>query len=216
MTHHSMSGTETDTLQFFGRVNASISHELKNILAIISETTGFLDDLVQLARQGKQFDLAILEKSNKSIAEEIERGFHTIRQMNKFAHSVDDTDASTDVAACTELASNLSAFLSSAKPVRIVEPAGEIRVQTVPVLLINALYQVICTLCREQNVTGITVGFEAVADGGAAVVFSGPGLGSPFPGEIIPEGMKSRLGIELETSGDSNELKMRIPAGIGR
>ena len=35
-------------LVFFGKVNASISHELKNILAIISETTGFLKDLAEM------------------------------------------------------------------------------------------------------------------------------------------------------------------------
>ena len=29
--------TDKDDLAFFGKVNASISHELKNILAIISE-----------------------------------------------------------------------------------------------------------------------------------------------------------------------------------
>ena len=38
-----------EDLTFFGKVNASISHELKNILAIISETAGLLGDLVHLA-----------------------------------------------------------------------------------------------------------------------------------------------------------------------
>ncbi len=33
-----------EDLVFFGKVNASISHELKNILAIISEAAGLLND----------------------------------------------------------------------------------------------------------------------------------------------------------------------------
>jgi hypothetical protein len=41
-----------DSLAFFGKVNASISHELKNVMAIISETTGLLGDLSEMARGG--------------------------------------------------------------------------------------------------------------------------------------------------------------------
>ncbi|MBW1849305.1 MAG: sensor histidine kinase, partial [Deltaproteobacteria bacterium] len=32
-----------EDLIFFGKINASISHELKNVLAIISETAGLLN-----------------------------------------------------------------------------------------------------------------------------------------------------------------------------
>jgi hypothetical protein len=41
-----------DSLAFFGKVNASISHELKNVMAIISETAGLLGDLSEMARGG--------------------------------------------------------------------------------------------------------------------------------------------------------------------
>ena len=39
-----------DNLAFFGKVNASISHELKNVMAIIAETAGLLGDLSEMAR----------------------------------------------------------------------------------------------------------------------------------------------------------------------
>ena len=39
-----------DSLAFFGKVSASISHELKNVMAIISETAGLLGDLSAMAR----------------------------------------------------------------------------------------------------------------------------------------------------------------------
>ncbi len=38
-------------LSFFGRSNRLISHELKNVLAIISETTSLLDELIEAIRQ---------------------------------------------------------------------------------------------------------------------------------------------------------------------
>ena len=31
-------------LQFFGKMSASISHEIKNVLAIINENTGLIED----------------------------------------------------------------------------------------------------------------------------------------------------------------------------
>jgi hypothetical protein len=32
-------------LQFFGKMSASISHEIKNVMAIINENAGLLEDL---------------------------------------------------------------------------------------------------------------------------------------------------------------------------
>ncbi len=115
MTSHASDLIHKQGLQFFGSVNASISHELKNIFAIISETAGFLNDLTQLSKQGQAFDLSLLENCSNSIAEEIERGFDTIRQMNQFAHSVDDPVKETAVHDTLALAVKLTGFLSFAK-----------------------------------------------------------------------------------------------------
>jgi light-regulated signal transduction histidine kinase (bacteriophytochrome) len=73
-----------DDLAFFGKVNASISHELKNILAIISEAAGLLQDLTEMAAKGKKIELEMLQTCSQDIIEEIQRGFATIKQMNKF------------------------------------------------------------------------------------------------------------------------------------
>jgi hypothetical protein len=42
-----------ESLAFFGKINASISHELKNVMAIISETAGLLKDLSDMAATGR-------------------------------------------------------------------------------------------------------------------------------------------------------------------
>jgi C4-dicarboxylate-specific signal transduction histidine kinase len=43
-------------LQFFGRMSASISHELKNALAIIKENAGLLADYVAMMGKGTPID----------------------------------------------------------------------------------------------------------------------------------------------------------------
>lgn len=138
-------------LQFFGSVNASISHELKNIFAIISETAGFLNDLTQLSKQGKKFELSLLENCSNSIAEEIERGFDTIRQMNQFAHSVDDPVKETSIADTLVLAVKLTGFLSYAKKTHIDDTTKDITVLTSPFLLQNLIYRTLCALYKSVD-----------------------------------------------------------------
>jgi len=73
---------ENDDLAFFGKVNASISHELKNILAIISEAAGLLQDLTEMATKGEKIELEMLNTCSQDIIEEVQRGFVTVKQMN--------------------------------------------------------------------------------------------------------------------------------------
>ena len=45
-------------LQFFGKMTASISHEIKNVLAIINENAGLLEDLALMADRGAEIGRA--------------------------------------------------------------------------------------------------------------------------------------------------------------
>jgi len=45
-----------NALKFFGKMTASISHELKNVLAIINENAGLLEDLCAMAEKGRPVD----------------------------------------------------------------------------------------------------------------------------------------------------------------
>lgn len=76
-------------LAFFGRTNRFISHELKNILAIISETLGLIDELLELAETGKTLKPGKLRSLSESVLEEVDRANEIIRNMNAFGHSVD-------------------------------------------------------------------------------------------------------------------------------
>jgi hypothetical protein len=148
MTSHASDLVHKQGLQFFGSVNASISHELKNIFAIISETAGFLNDLTQLSKQGQTFDLSLLENCSNSIAEEIERGFDTIRQMNQFAHSVDVPVTETRIHDTLTLAVKLTGFLSFARKTRLESSGNEITIVTSPFLLQALVYRTLSALYR--------------------------------------------------------------------
>lgn len=76
-------------LAFFGTITASISHELNNVLSIINEYSGLLDDLVSADNKGLSLENERIKKITLNIAEQIKRQQEIIKILNRFAHRVD-------------------------------------------------------------------------------------------------------------------------------
>ena len=89
-------------LHFFGKISASISHELKNVLAIINENAGLLEDFALMADRGVPFDAARLKTMAHAFKKQISRADTIIRNMNRFAHSTDQTVVTVDLAETIE------------------------------------------------------------------------------------------------------------------
>jgi hypothetical protein len=209
---------KTDCLTFFGKVNASISHELKNILAVISETAGLLSDLTEAAKRGRTLEPEMLSSCSEAIVEEVQRGFSTIKQMNKFAHSVDDPIQQVDVAEIVELMINLSKFLSFASKIRFNRADGQgIAVLTSQFLLQDLVYKTILFAFESigpEKEFGITI--KPSEAGGGTIEFSG--LGSieerTSEKEKIEEAAKL-IEAEIFFKSDSGAIEIFVPATLG-
>ncbi|WP_299977283.1 hypothetical protein [Desulfobacula sp.] len=201
-------------LKFFGKVNASISHELKNILAIISETSGLLNDLTDLAKQGKDLKLSMFENCSASIAEDIQRGFTTIKQMNRFAHSVDIPIKEINLFETLELTINLSGFLSFASKVQINNSDQETKsILTCPFLLQNLIYQILIFTYESVGPDGdIHIRIDSKNNDGAHLIFSSPAQLTlkGFPTQKIQKTVDV-LGVELNINESPHELDIWIP-----
>ena len=203
-----------EDLTFFGKVNASISHELKNILAIISETAGLLGDLTQKAKRDGKIDLDLIDTCSNDIVEEIQRGFATIKHMNRFAHSVDHAIDSVDLIDVLELMINLAGFLSFASKVSF-DPAeqSDRMIRTCPFRLQNLMYQTLVFAFKSVGPDGqIRVSMQREPDGGARYTFSG--LGSKGSDSFPPEETKkiaASIGAEIQTDDDSRSVNIRFP-----
>ncbi len=208
MNQHTIDLVNKQGLQFFGSVNASISHELKNIFAIISETAGFLNDLTQLSKQGKKFELSLLENCSNSIAEEIERGFDTIRQMNQFAHSVDHPIKETSIPDTLTLAVKLTGFLSYTKKTQIDASAADITVLTSPFLLQNLIYRTLCAVYKSMDTKDtLNIFFHEKDPDTVSLTFS---WGSPLALKEFPDqhttDVADALGAVISISDNSLDL----------
>jgi signal transduction histidine kinase len=202
-----------DDLVFFGKVNASISHELKNILAIVSEAAGLLQDLTEMVTRGQKIELEMLKTCSQDIVEEIQRGFTTIKQMNTFSHSVDVPLKSVNLIEVLDLMINLAGFLSFASKVRFDPPQDEASiVSTCPFRLQNLVYHTLVFAFKSVGVDGeIQVAVHRETNSSARIAFSGLGTegGLPFPSEET-KNIAASIGAEIRMADDSQAIDILV------
>ncbi|WP_372683030.1 hypothetical protein [Desulfosarcina sp.] len=207
-----------DSLAFFGRVNASISHELKNVMAIISETAGLLGDLSELARGGKSIDPEMLTSSTDSIIEEIQRGFTTIRQMNRFAHSVDTPVASVDLMEILDLVCNLSGYLSFAGKTNLHAGAGTAAMaQTCPFILQAILYQAMVHIFQNTGPRAkLDISVQSNTESNWRICFSGFSFKEleVFSDDRVNH-MAASIGVSIRWNRTSDCLEIDVPISFG-
>ena len=129
-------------LQFFGRISASISHEIKNVLAIVNENAGLLEDLTLLADRGKPLDPARLKLMAQAVKKQVSRADGIIKNMNRFAHSIDQTIKTDDLDQTIELVIDLTNRLAAMRGIKVnlQLPASPLTITTAPFYLMNLLW----------------------------------------------------------------------------
>lgn len=171
---------ETDTLReeglrFFGKMNASLSHEIRNSMAVINENAGLIRDLLLMAEKRGPADLGRIDSLAQRISEQIRRANGIVDNMNKFAHSVDDSVRAVDVIGCLRLVTELSGRFAAMRGVglHLEESSAPLEITTSPFLLQNLI-----SLCLERAMDatpeGGTVSMKVEQEGGCACIrFSG-------------------------------------------
>ena len=129
-------------LQFFGRISASISHEIKNVLAIVNENAGLLEDLTLMADRGKPMDPARLKMMAQAVQKQVGRADGIIKNMNRFAHSIDQNITTADIDQTIELVIALTARFAAMRAVKVdlQLPASPLTIPTAPFYLMNLLW----------------------------------------------------------------------------
>ena len=206
-----------ESLSFFGSVNASISHELKNVMAIISETAGLLGDLSEMARRGTVIEPDMLTSSTDSIVEEIQRGFDTIRQMNRFAHSIDTPVTSVDLMEILDLVRNLSGYLAFAGNMHL-HPCDGARpiVLTSPFILQAVIYQAVLQTFRSAGPDArLDVSVQSRDDSTWRILFDGFSLddADSFPDDRFNR-MAASIGVSIHWDRSSKCLQMDVPVSM--
>jgi C4-dicarboxylate-specific signal transduction histidine kinase len=161
-------------LQFFGKMSASISHEIKNVLAIINENAGLLEDLALMAEKGRQIDMDRVKTVAGKIRNQVVRADNIVKNLNRFAHGADDFKGEVELDDALRFVVMLSSRLFDMHGVSLEQTPvdNSVLITTTPFLLQNLLW-----LCMNfaMEVTGeekkVQLFVEKVA-GGARIRFS--------------------------------------------
>jgi signal transduction histidine kinase len=82
---------------FIGKVTASATHELRNVLAIVKESAGLIEDIVEASKESGTPNADRLMRAVSRIRDQVKRGADLITSLNRFAHSLDHAEERVDL-----------------------------------------------------------------------------------------------------------------------
>lgn len=138
-----MDQAEDRELRFFGRVAASFTHELKNVLAIVKETAGLMEDLLAMTPEGSFPHQPRFQRGVSTILEQVSRGVGLATRMNRFAHTPDHAVGAVDVNEAVEQVCFLSERLARIKGVALSAAMadGAVTIVSRPVKVLLGLFK---------------------------------------------------------------------------
>ncbi|MFH0727971.1 MAG: hypothetical protein V2B19_16715 [Pseudomonadota bacterium] len=131
-------------LAFFGKISASISHELKNALSIINESAGLLEDLTLMAQKGA-VDPNRLLSTAKRIQQQVGRSDRIIQNMNTFSHSIDRPLLRLDIRDLIACLLAVTRRITDMKGIKVSYAPGDtpILITTAPFFLMTLLWHLL-------------------------------------------------------------------------
>jgi signal transduction histidine kinase len=204
--------------QFFGKMSASLSHEIKNALAILNENAGLLDDWLMLAERGRPLDPVRLKTMAGKMMQQIHRADSLVKRLNAFAHSADTQFQMIDLATALEPIVSIVQ-----RPAAMAEASVTLETPGKPVLAASYLFLL-------ENLIWITINYLLAAghkeiklvpqlgDDGPQIRVIGQfgfpdGTDRGFPGQngkALIEAMK----VKIHLTPLSGEITITLPRGI--
>lgn len=143
-----------------GKLSAGMTHELKNVFAIISESAGLMEDIINLGGDAAISRQDKISKALGKIRKHVQRGVALASAFNTFAHGMDAPFQWVDANELVELVAFLMKRFARQQQVDLVLdlPAASASVYTGPTRLGLAL-----SACMDDL-------FTRLPDGGAIVL----------------------------------------------
>ncbi len=144
-----------DAAAFFGKVTASTTHELQNVLAIIKENAGLMEDFIQMGPENLPDLLERITRCLGKIKEQSYRGVDLTSGLNGFAHTTDRLLASVNIYEITKRLIFLTkrVFLQKGRQIVLIDCKNAPCFETDPVLFQKILWNCLECLVEIQDLT---------------------------------------------------------------
>ncbi len=209
-------------LQFFGRMSASITHEIKNVLAIINENAGLLEDIALMAER-RPMSPERLERLAKTFGKQVNRADEIVKNMNRFSHGVDQFFGPVELNEMLSFVTVLSARLIEMRgcTVETIPSSAPVSAFTSCFLLENLVWRCLDFATKDPPVSKEIQMTAEETNAAAHIRISGVlGLdqASPEPlREAFPleeeTALLSALSAELVMDAEGRELTIALPKG---
>ncbi len=133
---------------FMGKVTAAVTHEMKNVLAIIKESSGLMEDLLSMMKDIPQAHQDKFSRMLSNISQQVARGTDLATKLNRFAHSSDNVVAGVDLNDVADLVASLCHRLARSKSItlRVSRKLTPVALVTNPVQIQMLLFECISFL----------------------------------------------------------------------
>ncbi len=215
---------EAGKAAFMGKITAGVTHEIKNVLAIIKESAGLLEDLISLS----QDDLPPPDKFLRVLTRingQVTRGVDLSASLNAFAHTGDELRASVDLNQAVVQSAFLSQRFARLKRITLSAfPCEKPLVATTDPLAFQMLLFQCVDLLMNLLGAGSVITLEPTDRDGVHVRISGAGDASG-PGRaasIVPsdgdawdlvQTLATSLNTNVETGGPPPWISIGFPGG---
>jgi C4-dicarboxylate-specific signal transduction histidine kinase len=155
-----MTGAENREAAFLAKITASTTHEIRNVLAIVKESAGLIDDLVRsFGKRGTLKEDKLFQAVGR-IDAQVGRGAQLLTNLNRLAHGLDRASEPVDLGASAQQVASLS------------ERFARQRRQTVQVRAPEAPLTATANALQLQMVlfAAVECCLEAMAEGGAVTI----------------------------------------------
>ena len=161
-------------LRFFGKMSASVTHEIKNTLAIINESAGLLEDLSLMEQKGQPMSAKRITDISQSVARQVKRSDIVLKKLNRFSHSVDKSKEIIDLEQTIIFVLDLANRLLEMQGViiKVISPDSPLKINISLFYFENLIWHAIEAACnivdKEKQITisfgtqgtKISIGFE--------------------------------------------------------
>jgi hypothetical protein len=212
------------SLGFFGVLGASLSHEINNVMAILNELNGLMDDLLVAVERGRALESMKIKSIVSRVAVQVDRGKQLVQQLNKLSHSVDEPRCSLDPVESIERIVTMCRRLADLRRIdlELVTLSAVQQMQGSPFELQHAIFRCV-EIALDSLAPGSSLklemlpnakGLELVLNGGFPVTF-----GAKVQDKLaLSTAQVSLLGGRLCAQLDGNfplELKLFMPTPFG-
>ncbi len=197
-------------LDVFAGVSAIVSHDMKNVLAIINESAGLLDDLACMAEDNSGIPAERVQTVTASIAAQVTRANTIVKNLNRFAHSGDVPIATINLKETLSRVIALTARKAAGKTITMRLKCEEtLQLHTQPRILDSLLYQLLLVV-YENYPAGDAVIVEVTSDKGGISLNFRPETAPSITIEQFPTNEITHLANALNASCNFDSSRITV------